>query len=99
MARPRFLHFSAIVVAFVGVGAWCELERVEPVVKATTSPVPVTAAIASRGDPPIYPTGLGAVQASFTVSIRPQVDGKLEQAAFPAAPGSVRPLTHRWSRP
>jgi hypothetical protein len=58
MARPRFLLISAIVVAFVGVGAWLEPERIKPVVKATASLVPVTVAIASRGDQPIYPTGL-----------------------------------------
>jgi membrane fusion protein, multidrug efflux system len=82
MARSRFLLISTIVVAIAGVGAWYELERAEPVVKATTAPVPVTVAIASRGDLPIYLAGLGTVQASFTVGIRPQVDGKLEQVLF-----------------
>jgi membrane fusion protein, multidrug efflux system len=42
----------------------------------------VTVAIASKGDLPIYLTDLGTVQASFTVGIRPQVDGKLEQVLF-----------------
>jgi membrane fusion protein, multidrug efflux system len=42
----------------------------------------VTVAIASREDLPIYLSGLGVVQASFTVGIRPQVDGKLEQVLF-----------------
>jgi membrane fusion protein, multidrug efflux system len=82
MARRRFLLISAIVVALAGVGGWYELERSEPVVKAAAPPVPVTVAIASRGDLPVYLTGLGTVQASFTVSIRPQVDGKLEQVLF-----------------
>jgi hypothetical protein len=45
--------------------------------KAAAAPVPVTVAIASREDLPIYLSGLGVVQASFTVGIRPQVDGKL----------------------
>jgi len=44
--------------------------------------VPVTVAVAEKQDMPIYLTGLGAVQASFTVGIRPQVDGKLEQVLF-----------------
>jgi multidrug efflux system membrane fusion protein len=82
MARRRFLVISAIVLAVVGVGAWYELKRAEPAAKATAALVPVTVAIASRGDLPIYLTGLGAVQASFTVGIRPQVDGKLEQVLF-----------------
>jgi multidrug efflux system membrane fusion protein len=82
MARPRILVISTIVVALVGVAVWYELDRAKPVVKATVAPVPVTVAIASRGDLPIYLTGLGTVQASFTVGIRPQVDGKLEQVLF-----------------
>ena len=82
MARRRFLVISTIVVAVAGVGAWYALERGEPVVKATAPPVPVTVAIASRGDLPVYLTGLGTVQASFTVGIKPQVDGKLEQVLF-----------------
>jgi multidrug efflux system membrane fusion protein len=44
--------------------------------------VPVTIAVATKRDLPIYITGLGAVQASFTVGIRSQVDGKLEQVLF-----------------
>jgi membrane fusion protein, multidrug efflux system len=82
MARPRIFVISTIVVAIAGVGAWYELERAEPVAKATVAPVPVTVAIASRQNLPIYLTGLGTVQASFTVGIRPQVDGKLEQVLF-----------------
>jgi multidrug efflux system membrane fusion protein len=44
--------------------------------------VPVTIATATKRDLPIYLTGLGSVQASFTVGIRPQVDGKLEAVLF-----------------
>jgi multidrug efflux system membrane fusion protein len=82
MARPRFLLLSAIVVAFAGAGLWYELDRTEPAVKSTTPPVPVTVATASKEDLPVYLTGLGTVQASFTVGVRPQVDGKLEQVLF-----------------
>jgi membrane fusion protein, multidrug efflux system len=82
MARHRFLVISSIVVASAGLGAWYELERAEPILKSEVAPVPVTVAIASRGDLPVYLTGLGTVQASFTVGIRPQVDGKLEQVLF-----------------
>src|ERR1700722_4574591 len=82
MAPRRFLVISAIIVALAGVAVWYELNRAEPAVKATTAPVPVTVAIASRGDLPIYLTGLGTVQASFTVGIRAQVVGMLEQVLF-----------------
>jgi membrane fusion protein, multidrug efflux system len=45
-------------------------------------PVPVSVATASRQDVPIYLTGLGTVQAIFTVAIHAQVDGKLQEVFF-----------------
>jgi multidrug efflux system membrane fusion protein len=44
--------------------------------------VPVSIAAASRQDVPIYLTGLGTVQALFTVGIHSQVDGKLQDVLF-----------------
>jgi len=44
--------------------------------------VPVRVANVSRQDVPIYLTGLGTVQATFTIGIHAQVDGKLEQVLF-----------------
>jgi membrane fusion protein, multidrug efflux system len=44
--------------------------------------VPVTIAIASQRDLPIYLTGLGTVQASYTVAIHSQVEGKLQEVSF-----------------
>jgi multidrug efflux system membrane fusion protein len=44
--------------------------------------IPVTAVAAVRQDVPIYLTGLGSVQASFTVNIHSQVDGKLQDVLF-----------------
>jgi membrane fusion protein, multidrug efflux system len=44
--------------------------------------VPVSVAIVQRQDMPIYLTGLGTVQASFTVGIHSQVDGKLQEVLF-----------------
>jgi multidrug efflux system membrane fusion protein len=76
------------VIGASGAGAWYSHqgpERSEPVKPARSSgppPVPVTTAVASRRDLPIYLTGLGAVQASFTVGVRSQVDGKLEAVLF-----------------
>jgi multidrug efflux system membrane fusion protein len=43
---------------------------------------PVTIAIASRRDVPIYVSGLGTVQASYTVKVSSQVDGKLQAVHF-----------------
>jgi multidrug efflux system membrane fusion protein len=44
--------------------------------------VPVSVATASRQDVPVYLTGLGTVQALFTVGIHAQVDGKLKEVLF-----------------
>jgi multidrug efflux system membrane fusion protein len=44
--------------------------------------VPVSVAAAVRQDIPIYLSGLGTVQASFTVGIHSQVDGKLQDVLF-----------------
>ena len=44
--------------------------------------VPVSVVTAKRKDVPIYLTGLGTVQASFTVGIHSQVDGKLQEVLF-----------------
>jgi multidrug efflux system membrane fusion protein len=46
------------------------------------APVPVSVALASRRDVPIYLTGLGTVQAVLTVGVHSQVDGKLQQVLF-----------------
>jgi multidrug efflux system membrane fusion protein len=44
--------------------------------------VPVSIAVAAQQDVPIYLTGLGTAQASFTVGIHSQVDGKLQEVFF-----------------
>ena len=44
--------------------------------------MPVSVAIVGRQDVPVYLTGLGTVQASFTVGIHSQVDGKLQEVLF-----------------
>jgi membrane fusion protein, multidrug efflux system len=50
--------------------------------KAQAAPMPVTASQVSTSDVPIYLDGLGTVQASNTVAIRSQVDGKLASVDF-----------------
>jgi multidrug efflux system membrane fusion protein len=44
--------------------------------------VPVSAVAAARQDVPVYVTGLGAVQASFTIAIHSQVDGIMHEVLF-----------------
>jgi multidrug efflux system membrane fusion protein len=73
-----------IVIALSGAGAWYFLQSPEPVrgARRPGQPIPVVAAEVTKRDLPIYLTGLGTVGASFTVGIRTQVDGKLEQVLF-----------------
>jgi multidrug efflux system membrane fusion protein len=44
--------------------------------------VPVSVVVVGKQDMPIYLTGLGTAQASFTVGIHSQVDGKLQEVRF-----------------
>ena len=74
------LSFAVLVVAVVwyrgGSGA-------EPSARPQgRPPVPVSIAIATRQNVPIYLTGLGTVQAVLTVGIHSQVDGKLQEVLF-----------------
>jgi membrane fusion protein, multidrug efflux system len=81
----RILLYCAVVIAVGGMGAWYLDQGPEPVRAARSSApptVPVEVATAIKRDLPIYLTGLGNVQASFTVGIRSQVDGKLEKVLF-----------------
>jgi membrane fusion protein, multidrug efflux system len=45
-------------------------------------PVPVLAAAATRADVPVYLDGVGTTRALNTVTVRPQVDGKLIKISF-----------------
>jgi len=81
----RMLVYCAVIIAAGSTGAWYLRQGPERVRAARSSgpaAIPVTIATATKRDLPIYRTGLGAVQASFTVGIRPQVDGKLEAVLF-----------------
>jgi len=81
----RVLLYCALAIALGGAGAWYLQKGPEPVRAARSSApsaIPVTVATAAKRDLPVYLTGLGSVQASFTVGIRPQVDGKLEAVLF-----------------
>jgi multidrug efflux system membrane fusion protein len=81
----RIVLYCAVVIGVGGAAAWYLRQGPEPVRAARSSEpaaVPVTVANATKRDLPIYLTGLGSVQASFTVGIRSQVDGKLEAVLF-----------------
>src|SRR5688572_26595637 len=88
--RRRFLTTALVAVVIVG--------AVAAVMSQTTTqqrpgagrgmrggddgPVPVIAALTRRADVPVYLDGVGTVRPLNTVTVRPQVEGKLIRVAF-----------------
>ena len=73
------------IVAAVGVGyrAWSGgPDTAQAAHKSPRQAVPVSVSAATLQDVPIYLTGLGTVQALYTVAIHAQVDGKLQEVFF-----------------
>ena len=83
--RGRIAVFACFIL-LVGGGTFYWLRQGPDPAHAARAPVraavPVSVAAAMRQDVPIYLTGLGTVQASFTVGIHSQVDGKLQEVLF-----------------
>jgi multidrug efflux system membrane fusion protein len=78
----RFLWAAGIalvITAAIGFWRWSE-----PAPRTASQPaaVPVTVATAARRDIPIFLQGIGTVQASNTIAIRSQIDGKLQSVEF-----------------
>ncbi len=76
-----------LLLLLAGGGYWWFVLR-HPAAPATAAahvrsePIPVLVAAAATRDVPIYLDGLGTVQASQTVTVKPQVDGKLIDVLF-----------------
>jgi multidrug efflux system membrane fusion protein len=86
MTRPRW---TVLAVALVAIAVVVWVARSRSAAKAGQAPdpagqraIPVTVAAAVRRDVPVYLEGLGSVVALQTVTVRPQVDGRLESVAF-----------------
>jgi multidrug efflux system membrane fusion protein len=81
--RGKLLAAGVVVFAVGGLAYWYWSQGPDPARAARTrAVVPVSIATASRQDVPIYLTGLGTVQALYTVAIHAQVDGKLQDVFF-----------------
>ncbi|MBW7862399.1 MAG: efflux RND transporter periplasmic adaptor subunit [Rhodocyclaceae bacterium] len=80
--RAIFLISASVALIVVGIAThWLLSPRTK--IQPTTRPsVPVSVSVATRQNVPVELTGLGAVQASLTVGIRPQVDGTLQDVLF-----------------
>lgn len=83
--RRTVLVGAGAAVAVVGLLYW-QFASSPPQERSARSQapasVPVSVATVTRQDVPIYLLGLGTVQASLTVGIRSQVDGKLQEVLF-----------------
>ena len=73
---------ASIALVALGIAAYWYLVPRPRTVLTTLPAVPVSVAATTRQNVPVYLTGLGAVQASLTVGIRPQVDGTLQEVLF-----------------
>jgi len=83
--RRRGLIISAVCGVFVlaGLVYWTQTPRADNTARSKArAAVPVSVVAVSRQDMPVYLTGLGTVQALFTVAIHSQVDGKLQDVFF-----------------
>jgi multidrug efflux system membrane fusion protein len=76
---------SVAVIATAAAGAWYLASgpaSVRTTGSAGPAAVPVSVATVAKQDVPIYLTGLGTVQAMYTVGIRGQVEGALQEVLF-----------------
>ena len=91
---PRVAVPLAGAALFVVVGLWTRLPArprpAEAPRAATQTATPVQTAAAVRADVPVYLEGLGTVQAYYTVTITPRVDGQLEKVTFAEGHGVKR---------
>ena len=92
MASRRFLTTSIIAILAVGAVAAYWWQGQLPTQQQQQQrqgrnfqgdgPVPVIAALSKRADVPVYLDGVGTARALNTVTVRPQVDGKLISVNF-----------------
>jgi membrane fusion protein, multidrug efflux system len=84
--RRRRIAVIGVAAAILAGGGlyWYRVPGSEPA-RAARPParaVPVSVAVAARQDVPMHVTGLGTVQASFTIGIHSQVDGIMQKVLF-----------------
>jgi len=82
--RVVTLLAGVLLIAAVGTALWFWPAPTNNQAKDrfANEPIPVLVATAARRDVPIYLDGLGTVQAFYTVTIKPMVDGPLVSVDF-----------------
>ncbi|MEI9804423.1 MAG: efflux RND transporter periplasmic adaptor subunit [Pseudolabrys sp.] len=83
----RYLAIAVVLIVIAGAlyyvfGGSTAPKRAGGRFGADTGPVPVLVAAAQKADVPVYLYAVGTTKALNTVTVRPQVDGKLIQVAF-----------------
>ena len=85
--RLRFLLIAASLAVVAGGAALYWYLAPGPGSTGAARPPPrpavrVSAAVTTRQDVPVYVSGLGTVQASFTIGIHSQVEGIMQEVLF-----------------
>jgi membrane fusion protein, multidrug efflux system len=81
--RRVVIFAGCLLVAVAPLYWFAERRPSNPAAATPRAPaVAVSAAAATRNDVPVFVSGLGTVQASATVAIRSQVDGKIQEVLF-----------------
>jgi multidrug efflux system membrane fusion protein len=83
--RPLLIAAGLVVLAVGGALHWYWAPGPDSTRTARPSSRPavrVSVAVAARRDVPVYATGLGSVQASFTIGIHSQVEGIMQEVLF-----------------
>src|SRR5258707_5917170 len=80
----RFFWFTGLLVLIIvaAVVIWRRMQPDAHAAFATPAAVPVTTSVVMRRDVPIFLDALGTIQASNTVAVRSQIDGKLQSVNF-----------------
>ena len=87
-ATRKGRRLTAAILAVLAGGAalyWYQTpgpETARPARAGSRPTIRVSIAVAARQDVPVYATGLGSVQASYTIGIHSQVEGIMQEVLF-----------------
>jgi multidrug efflux system membrane fusion protein len=84
--RGPLIAIAIVAIVAIGTAVWSQVQRPQPQRFGrgfgSDGPVPVIAALTRRADVPVYFDGVGTTKALNTVTVRPQVDGRLISVNF-----------------